>query len=80
MLLLTDKTQLKAKAFIGYLKMAYGAWFALMFPHLDGYDLPFEMEFFFIEHYLIGFVGPTALMIFGRYGFVKDDIMTHVAF
>jgi len=70
-LLVTEKTKTKAIIFVSYLRWLFGPVSALALPALGGMDLPFEVLFFWIEHYLAAFIGPLALMLFGRYGFVK---------
>ena len=70
-LLVTEKTKTKAIIFVSYLRWLFGPYSALALPALEGLDLPFEVFFFWIEHYLAAFVGPLTLMLFGRYGFVK---------
>ncbi len=39
-----------------------------MFPVLNGMTLPFEVDMFWIEHYLGALAQPIALIVFGRYG------------
>lgn len=75
-LLVTKKTKLTAVVFISYLRWLYGPYSALAFPVTNGLDLPFEVEFFWIEHYLAAFIGPLALIIFGRYGFFNESFWT----
>ena len=71
-LLTTEKTKISGAIFITYLRWLFGPWFALIFPDLDSYQLPFELSFFYIEHYLAGFIGPAAVMLGGRYGYFRS--------
>jgi len=75
-LLLTEKTKAKAVLFISYLRWLFGPYSALALPVIVGMNLPYEVAFFWIEHYLAAFVGPLALMLFGRYGFFKQSFKT----
>ena len=55
-----------------YSRWWFCPWFAIIFPSLSGMDLPFELEAFYIEHYLAAFVAPVVLMLSGRYGFLFE--------
>lgn len=82
-LLTTEKTKTKAVIFISYMRWLFGPISALVFPVTTGMVLPWEEEFFWIEHYLAAFVGPLSLMLFGRYGFLKmsfGDFFAHQFF
>lgn len=68
-LLTSKKTKLTSYIFIAFHRLQFGPWAALIFPVLDGLDLPFEPEMFFIEHYFAAIIGPVALIMFGRYGY-----------
>lgn len=65
--------------FISYMRWLYGPISAIVFPVTSGMVLPYEEEFFWIEHYLAAFIGPLSLMIFGRYGFFKESFSTFLA-
>lgn len=54
--------------FVAFMRWAFCPWFALMFPSLEGLSLPFELEVFYCEHILAAFIGPTLLILGGRYG------------
>ncbi len=56
-----------------YSRWWFCPWFAIIFPSLSGMELPFELEFFYLEHYLAAFVAPVLLMLSGRYGFFFYD-------
>lgn len=47
----------------------------MFFPTLNGLNLPFEVETFFAEHYL-ACLGPSVLMLCGRYGEVFEGLGT----
>ncbi|KAL4492477.1 hypothetical protein ABPG72_005612 [Tetrahymena utriculariae] len=82
-LLTTEKTKVKAVIFVSYIRWLYGPITALVFPVTNGMVLPWEEEFFWIEHYLAAFIGPLCLTLCGRYGFFKMsfwDLLVHQYF
>ncbi|KRX06661.1 hypothetical protein PPERSA_13140 [Pseudocohnilembus persalinus] len=72
-LLTTKKTKFTAGLYIQYMRWMFGPFCAIVFPVLNCYDQPFEVEMFYIEHYL-AIIGPFLLIGFGRYGFFKKSI------
>jgi hypothetical protein len=77
-LLLTKKTPLMGVFFVQFTKWIFCPWFALIFPVLNGLDFPFELETFYLEHYLGAFICPIALFCSGRYGFLKENLWNHI--
>ena len=49
-LMTTRKTKFSAVLFIIYLRFLFGPLTALAFPDLEGLDLLYEKELFFVEH------------------------------
>jgi uncharacterized membrane protein YwaF len=73
-LLTTKKTKFKGFLFILIMRGMFGPYTAITLPDLDGLDLPYEIELFFIEH-ILGIIGPLVLVLFGnrRYGFFRGE-------
>ena len=66
-LLLTKKTKFTSLVFISCQRWVFGAWLAVVFPDHGGYT-SFEVGLFYVEHYIVAFLGVQTLIIFGRYG------------
>jgi TMEM164 family len=78
-LLTTDKNKYTATLYVSYTRWLFGPYSALMFPVLVGFNLPFEQELFFIEHYFAAFIGPLTLILCGRYGFILESFKVFFA-
>jgi uncharacterized membrane protein YwaF len=72
-LLLNKKSKFTGYLFVTYVRWLFGPIMALIFPDTVGLKLPFEKQFFYIEHYLAAFFGPLALLLSGRYGFFEGE-------
>jgi TMEM164 family len=72
-LLTTKKTKLGGLIFISYMRWIFGPLCAMIFPDIVGFVQPYELEFFYVEHYLAACIGPLVLILSGRYGFFKDQ-------
>ena len=67
-ILICKKNKITANFFIVLQRYLFGPWSALLFPVMNGLDLPYEVELFLIEHYL-AILCPLILIVFGRFGY-----------
>lgn len=68
-LFLLPKSRATVFTYICYMRWLYGTYSALIFPSLEGLDLYFEKEMFWLEHIMGTFAGPLVLVACGRYGY-----------
>lgn len=64
--------------FMYSLRYLLGALGAILSPDLYGLDQKYEVEFFFIEHYLIVLINPLLLLLSGKFVF-SLNLVDHVA-